>query len=118
MTKAKLPATDPDQLTIDQVAQKHKVETVYQLKIPVNDEGTEHAIGYIKKPSRQILGAALSVMNTNPLKANQIILESCWLEGDQRILKDDDLFMSAGALLGEIVKVRQGEIKKNSTSGR
>jgi len=118
MTKNNLqPKPDPDQELIQQVATRHKVETVFQLKIPTNDEGTEHAVGYIKKPSRAVMGAAMSVMGKNPLKANEIILTSCWLEGDDRILKDDDLFLSAGQLLGDVIQVRQGEIKKNLTNG-
>ncbi len=98
---------------LDAVAKKHKVPTVYELKIPMDDEGNDYAIGYIKKPSRASLGAAMSLINTNPLKANEIILKSNWLEGDERILNDDDAFMSASVLLEEVITIRKGEIKKN-----
>ena len=64
------------------------------------------------------MGAAMSVMMKNPLKANEILLTSNWLEGDKRILEDDDLFLSAGQLLGEIIKVREGQLKKNSPVGK
>ena len=104
---------DPDLELINQVAKRHNVEKVFMIKIPTNDEGTEHAIGYIKKPSRATLGAAMSIMAKNPLKANEIVLQSSWLEGDRRILDDDDLFMAAGALLQEIIQIRTGEVKKN-----
>jgi hypothetical protein len=111
MTKTQ--TIDPDLELINQVAKRHNVEKVYMLKIPTNDEGTEFAIGFIKKPSRATMGAAMSVIAKNPLKANEIVLQSSWLEGDKRILEDDDLFMAAGALLGDIIQVRTGEVKKN-----
>ena len=104
---------DPDVDLINEVAKRHKQEKVYMIRIPLNDEATEHAVGYIKKPTRQILGAAMSEMSKNPLKANEIILRSWWLEGDKSILDDDDLFLAAGALIQEIIKIRTGEVKKN-----
>lgn len=117
-TTKKTHTEDPDLALLDEVAKRHRVETVYMLKIPLDDEGSEHAIGFIKKPSRTSLGAALSVMQRNPLKANEIILQSNWLEGDERIKTDDDLFLAAGQLLGEIIQVRQGELKKNRKTGK
>lgn len=113
MTKSKTMKEDPDLAAINEVAAKYKVDKVYMLKIPVNDEGTEFAIGYIKKPSRATMGAAMSLMSKNPLKANEIILQSSWLEGDKRILEDDDCFLAAGALLQDIIQIRAGEVKKN-----
>ncbi len=111
MPEEKKILTDKERL--DAIAKKYKVKKVFELSIPMDDEGKDIAVGYIKKPSRNSLGAAMSLMQTNPLKANEIILKSNWLEGDERIMTDDDAFMSAGALLGEIIQVRQGEIKKN-----
>jgi hypothetical protein len=115
MTKGEIEkqVTDPDVDLINEVAKRHNQEKVYMIKIPLNDEGTEHAVGYIKKPNRQILGAAMSEMSRNPLKANEIILRSCWLEGDKSILDDDDVFLAAGALIQNIIQIRTGEVKKN-----
>jgi hypothetical protein len=98
---------------LDAIAKKHGVKKVYELSIPMDDEKKDIAVGYIKKPNRTSLAAAMSVIGTNPLKANEIILKNNWLEGDERILDDDDAFMSAGALLEEVITIRQGEIKKN-----
>lgn len=105
--------TKADKERIDAVAKKHKVNVVFELKVPMDDEGKDYAIGYIKKPSRASLGAAMSLIGTNPIKANEILLQSNWLEGDKRILEDDDAFMSASILLEEVVTIRKGEIKKN-----
>lgn len=112
MTKMKN-TEDPDLQKINEVAARHKVDRVFMLKIPLNDEGTDHAVGFIKKPSRATMGAAMSVMAKNPLKANEIILKSSWLEGDQSILDDDDQFLAASALLEQIIQIRSGEVKKN-----
>ncbi len=47
----------------------------------------------------------MSIMQRDPLKANEILLKSNWLEGDENIKTDDDLFLSAGVLLGDIITI-------------
>lgn len=84
---------------------------VYQLKVPTDDDGGI-AVGYLKAPTRQILASALAFAESDPFKSNEIILNSCWIEGDERILKDDEINFSAINSLQGIVNVRRGEIKK------
>ena len=111
MAEKKKIVTDKERL--DAMAKKHGVKIVFELSVPMDDEKKDIAVGYIKKPSRNSLGAAMSLMQSNPMKANEILLKSNWLEGDERILTDDDAFLSASMLLENVVSIRQGEIKKN-----
>jgi hypothetical protein len=68
--------------------------------------------GYFKKPDRKTLMYASTVMQTNPMKFNEIIANSCFLGGDIELLEDDDYFFGLAAQLGALVEVKAGEIKK------
>ena len=83
---------------------------VYQLRV-TDDEGNL-LLGYLKKPSIEILSASISVGQSDPLRGTRIILESCWLEGNERILKEDDLLISALSAVEAIVQFRKAELVK------
>lgn len=100
-----------DKKELDAIAQKHKVKTVFCIIVPRGD-GTE-AKAFFKKPDRMIYGAALSMQARNPLSAKEIVLRSCFLEGDQEIIDDDDLFFSACTVVEDMIVIRQANIKKN-----
>ncbi len=93
-------------------ALKAKNGEVFEITIPVDDEQKEYSVGYLKKPARNIIGVVSGIAASNPLKASEIMLENCWLAGDERIKTDDQLFMSASELLGQLMIIRHGEIKK------
>lgn len=97
--------------TVKRLKQKHSV--VYTLKIPRNDEGTEHAIGFVRKPTRQELAPIVPQLTTNPLGAMEILLNTVWLEGDEDIKTDDELFFGAISSLEPLIKFRVAELKKN-----
>lgn len=86
---------------------------VYAIVVPCNDERTDVAVGFIKKPDRALLGLVLSQITVNQIKAFEILLNSTWIEGDERILKDDDVFMSAMTSLNKMITIRQGVLKKS-----
>ena len=67
---------------------------------------------YLRKPTRKELSYAAVAGKTDPLKYNETILKSCWLGGDEEIRTDDDLFLSAGAVLGDIIETKAAELKK------
>lgn len=67
---------------------------------------------YLHKPDRKTLSAAAVVGGNDPLKYNEILLKNCWIEGDERIKTDDELFLGVGGKLGEIIKVAEASIKK------
>jgi hypothetical protein len=65
---------------------------------------------YLKKPSRKALGYASMAGKENPLKFNEVLLNDCWLGGDEEIKKDDTLFLSVSAKLSELVEVKEAEL--------
>ncbi len=66
----------------------------------------------LRKPNRKELGYAGVAGQENPIKFNEIILNSCWLGGDEEIKTDDSQFLSVSQKLGEIIKVKSAELEK------
>ena len=69
-------------------------------------------VAYLKRPSRQALSAAAVVGKNDPMKYNEILLGNCWLAGDEEIKTDDSLFLGVSAKLGELVEMKEAELKK------
>ena len=69
-------------------------------------------VAYLKRPSRQALSAAAVVGKNDPMKYNEILLNNCWLAGDEEIKSDDSLFLGVSAKLGELVEIKEAELKK------
>ena len=72
---------------------------------------TESVKCWLKMPSRKVIDMATSVAGKAPLKFGAIILENCWLGGDERIKTDDELFMAANGILGDLIKIKTAKIK-------
>jgi hypothetical protein len=69
-------------------------------------------IAYLKRPSRKALGYASVSGKDNPLKFNEVLLNDCWLGGDEAIKTDDTLFLSASAKIAELIHVEEAELEK------
>lgn len=69
-------------------------------------------IAYLKKPTRKALSAAAVIGKTDPMKYNEVLLNNCWLEGDEAIKTDDALFLGASAQLAELIEIKEASLKK------
>ncbi|MGQ0737663.1 MAG: hypothetical protein ACT4OJ_01260 [Bacteroidota bacterium] len=107
-----------EQDKLDAISKKNGGIKVILLKVPKNDEYTEFAYGYIKYPDRTDISIAMTMKDTDPLKGKEIVLRNSWLEGDEEILKDTELFLSACTVLDEVIGVRQALVKKNWVNGQ
>lgn len=61
-------------------------------------------IAYLKKPDRETLAMAGVVAKDNPIKFNEIIFNHCFLGGSEEIVKDDSLFLGAGATMAHLIE--------------
>lgn len=66
----------------------------------------------LRKPTRKELSYASVAGKDNPLKFNEVILNACWLDGDEEIRTDDTLFLSVSAKIAELIEVKQAELEK------
>ena len=95
------------------IADKHKIKDVYRISVPMNDEGTDIEEAFFKKPNRKVLGAAMSSFQRDPIKAMEVLLNSTFIEGDKRVLEDDEAFIAAAQAAQQMINVRAATIKKN-----
>ena len=100
MSKPKATAT-PEQ--IEEWKKKHG--SIFELTV-------EDRSCILRKPTIKELSAAAAVGAKDPFKYNRVILNSCWLAGDEEIKTNDDYFLAAGGQLLEIIEVKESEIKK------
>ena len=83
---------------------------IYALDIEDEDGNSYSAI--VKSPDRKTLGAAGAIAAKDPIKFNEVVLNNAWLEGDEEIKNDDQLFLAASEQLGKIVSTAQGKLRK------
>lgn len=103
--KKKLLAKDTEVL-------KAKYGEIFELNVYVSPD--DIATAYLKKPTRAILGAVMSKINSDPMFANELLLKNCIIreESDMRILDDDEIFISAMNSLDGLVHVYKSDLKK------
>lgn len=72
----------------------------------------ENSVCYLRKPDRSTMKAVATIGGNDPIRANEILLENCWLGGDESIKTDDDKFFGVSGQLANIVEIKQAELKK------
>lgn len=94
--------------TKEQISEwKKKFGDIYEYS---TDDG-EH-ICYLHRPSRVTLSRAGSASATDPLKYSEILIADCWIAGDEVIKADDAYFLGLSKMLGELVEIKEGTLKK------
>ena len=89
---------------LEQLKKKHG--TVYEFNI-------DGKTCFLKKPDRNTLGYAMKKGQSNPMAIAEVILESCWLDGDEEIKTDDDLFLGVASKIDALVEIKAAELKKH-----
>lgn len=64
----------------------------------------------VRKPVRKDI-SYVSVVK-DPIKMQEALLNQLWLDGDEEIKTDDDLFLAACSQLEDLLRVKEAEIKK------
>ncbi len=68
----------------------------------------------LHKPSRRDLSYAMAGSNQakDSVKFSEILLNQCWIEGDEEIKENDDYFLAVVPVLGALAETKEAEIKK------
>ncbi|MFV0397943.1 MAG: hypothetical protein ACK5JU_07995 [Bacteroidales bacterium] len=89
----------------EQIAEwKQKHTDIYKIEVG-------ESVCYLKKPDRKTM-SYVSTLASNPIRANEALLQNCWLGGDESIKTEDDKFFGVSAKLAEIVQIKEAEITK------
>lgn len=66
---------------------------------------------YLKTPNRKVISMATAIGAKDPIKFGEIILKNCWLGGDMRIQTEDEYFLAANGVLGDLIKIKTASLK-------
>lgn len=80
--------------------------------LPLDEINKEHIEVTVVIPSRRVTGMFMKFMDTNPLKAQEILVKNCLLTDKEQVMNDDALFFTLASNLGELVPIREGIVKK------
>jgi hypothetical protein len=69
-------------------------------------------VGYFKRPDRNTIKAATAISAQDGHKANEIVLENCWLGGDPEIKTNDLYYMEVAPIIPKLFDFGKAEIKK------
>lgn len=92
------------QLTDEQIkAHKDRWGDLYEISV-------EGKSCILHKPSRKDLSYVSSIKD--PIRMSEVMLYQLWVEGDEEIKTDDELFMAVVAKMDEVIKIKEAEVKK------
>jgi hypothetical protein len=93
----------------EDLKEKYKAEF---LLIVDGSKGEKKA--YLKKPDRIVLSAFVAKISSDPIKANEILLQNLIISeiSDEDILKDDEYFINAINSLDELITVKKSTLRK------
>ncbi|MBR4710979.1 MAG: hypothetical protein IKP10_03035 [Clostridia bacterium] len=68
----------------------------------------------LHKPSRRDISYAMAGSNQakDSVKFSEILLNQCWIDGDEEIKENDDYFLAVVPVLGALAETKEAEIKK------
>lgn len=90
---------------IERLKEKHK--DVYSVEV-------DGKVGYLRKPNRKDLSYAMagSSSGKDAIRMNEILLNACWLGGDEELKTNDEYFFAVSEKLGKLMEVKEAELKK------
>nr|DAX36495.1 MAG TPA: hypothetical protein [Caudoviricetes sp.] len=67
---------------------------------------------YLRTPDRKTLSYASTLATKDPLKFNEVILDNCWLGGDEEIKTNDELFLAVSSKLSDLIQIKEATLEK------
>ena len=67
---------------------------------------------YLRTPDRKTLSYASTLATKDPLRFNEVILENCWLGGDEEMKTNDELFLAVSSKLPDLIQIKEATLEK------
>ena len=90
---------------------KHGEDKVKLIDLPIDEEASAYKTVLACVPSRTVVGQYRRWAETDPKKADEIIVKACLLSHKEEVLADDGLFYGALAGIAELIPVRKAIVK-------
>lgn len=104
----------PAGITAEMIAEakkRHGEKNIRILELPKDDEGAEFLSVLACVPSRSVVGQFRRFADTDPKKADDILVKNCILSHKNEVLADDGLVYGAVTGLAELIPVRKAIVK-------
>lgn len=88
------------------------IDKLQRIELPLDDDGNDFIEVIVSIPSRTVMGEYLKYQNSNPSKAQEILVKNCLLTDKDQVMGDDALFLTCVSALAELIPIRQKVIKK------
>ncbi len=111
-TKKIAETTTPTWLSekVEQLKAQNNLKEVFVVSATDDDGNLLYC--FLKKPNRTVISYAQSLLTTDPVRSDEVLLLGCWLEGDMRFQTDDDFFFAVTPTLRTIVSYKTAQLKK------
>lgn len=87
-------------------AWKEKYKDVFKLT------AADGKVGYCRKPNRDEVSYAMTLISGDPLAYHETILKATWLGGDEAIVEDKSYLYGLGAQLDKLLDAKKVEVEK------
>lgn len=89
-------------------AQKNELKRLF---LPLNELGTEELEVIACVPDRNTVTQFMRFVESQPKKAQELLVNQCLLTSKEEVMADDYLFFSCAGLIAELFPIRQGRLK-------
>jgi hypothetical protein len=110
LEKTELPAGITEEM-ITAAKGKYGNDKVKLIDLPLDDEGSAYKTVLATVPSRTVIGQYRRYSDTDPNKADQILVKACLLSHKEEVLADDGLFYGALSGIANLIPIRKAIIK-------
>lgn len=91
---------------------KKEYGTVHRLKVTDPSDESKVYECYVRKPSKDHLAVVVPYIQSDPVKAGDILRANCYLEGDPEILAKDECLLAVNLQMFELFKIAKVEVEK------
>jgi len=100
-----------DQKVKEALAKQYGKEKLRVIELPLNDMGTEIKEVAVLVPSRSVMSQYMRFIDSNPKKAQEILINHCLLTDKEEVNADDALFNTCVMGIAELFPIREYKIK-------
>ncbi len=99
------------QAMVDDAVTKFGKDKVKLIELPMDDEGSSYKTVLACTPSRTVMGQYRRFSDTDPKKADEILVKASLLSHKDEVMADDGLFYGALMGIAELIPVRKAIVK-------
>lgn len=93
-------------------ATAEQIDTWRKLHSEVLEYSCDGKVCYLRRPTRKVLGLASVSSAGDPIAYNEVVINNCWLGGDDDLRLKDEYFLGLSGYASELVAIKSGELKK------